>query len=185
MTESLNFAFQSRKLSISQRRDIISLILKKFKDKTMLENLRPTSLLNVDCKLVTKAMAKRLEKALQSFINPDQTGYVKGRYIGENFRLIQDIIEHTNLTGKKGIAIFLDFKKAFDSIEWPYLKAAINVFNFGPDILNWINIFFNDVSSCVLNNGHAFTFFPLQHGEQQGCPLSGVLVVLGIELEEL
>ena len=69
-------------------------------------------------------------------MDPDQTGYVKGRYIGENVRLIQDIIEHTNLTGKKGIALFLDFKNAFDSIEWPYLKAAINFFNFGPDILN-------------------------------------------------
>ena len=107
---------------------------------------------------------------------------MKGRYIAESVRLIQDIIEHTNLTGKKGIAIFLDFKKAFDMIEWPYLKAAINVFNFGPDILNWINMFYNDVSSCVLNNGNASTFFPLQRGVRQGCPLSGVLFVLGIEL---
>ena len=182
MTESFNFAFQSRKLSITQRRGIISLIRKKFKDKTILENLRPISLLNVDYKIVTKAIAKRLEKVLTSIINPDQTGYVKGRYIGENVRLIQDIIEHTNLTGKKGIALFLDFKKAFDSIEWPYLKAAINILNFGPDILNWISIFYNDVSSCVLNNGHASTFFPLQRGVRQGCPLSGVLFVLGIEL---
>ena len=87
----------------------------------MLENLRPISLLNVDYKIVTKAITKRFEKVLPSIINPDQTGYVKGCYIGENVWLIQDIIEHTNLTGKKGIAIFLDFKKAFDSIEWPYL----------------------------------------------------------------
>ena len=106
---------------------------------------------------------------------------MKGRYIGENFRLLQDIIEHTNLTGKKGIALFLDFKKAFDPIEWPYLKAAINFLYFGPDILNWINIFYNDVSSCVLNNGHASTFFPLQRDVRQGCPLSGVLFVRGIE----
>lgn len=97
------------------------------------------------------------------------------------FGSIQDIIEHANLTEKKGNALFLDFKKAFDSIEWSYLKAAINFFNFGPDILNWINVFYNDVSSCVLNNGHASTFFPLQRGVRQGCPL-GVLFVLGIEL---
>ena len=182
MTESFNFAFESRKLSITQRRGIITLIPKKFKDKTMLENLRPISLLNVDYKIVTKAIAKRLEKVLPSIINPDQTGYVKGRYIGENVRLIQDIIEHTNFTGKKRVALFLDFKKAFDSIEWPYLKAAIYFFNFGPDILNWISIFYNDVSSCVLNNGHTSSFFPLQRGVRQGCPLSGVLFVLGIEL---
>ena len=40
-----------------------------------------------------------------------KAGYVKSRYIGENVRLIQDIIEHTNLTDKKGIALFLDLKK--------------------------------------------------------------------------
>ena len=74
MTESFNFAFQSRNLSISQRRGIISLIPKKFKDKTMLENLRPISLLNVDYKIITKAIAQRLEKVLQSLKNPDQTG---------------------------------------------------------------------------------------------------------------
>ena len=86
------------------------------------------------------------------------------------------------MTGKKGIVLFLDFEKTFYSIEWPYIKAAINFFNFGPDILNWINMFYNDVSSCVLNNSHTSTFFLLQCVVQRGCPFSGVLFVLGIEL---
>ena len=46
---------------------------------------------------------------------------------------------------------------------------------------NWIKIFYNYVTSCVLNNGHASTFFFLQQGVRQGCPLSGVLFVLSIE----
>ena len=55
---------------------------------------------------------------LPDIINVDQTGYVKGRYIGENIRLIQDVIHFTSQMNEKGIAIFLDFKKAFDMIEW-------------------------------------------------------------------
>ena len=129
MTESFNHAFQSGKLSITQRRGIISLIPKKFKDKTILENLRPISLLNVDYKILTKAIAKRVEKVLPDIINVDQTGYVKGRYIGENIRLIQDdVIHFTSQMNEKGIAIFLDFKKAFDMIEWTYLNAALELF---------------------------------------------------------
>ena len=182
MTDSFNYAFQSGTLSITQRRGVISLIPKKSKDKTSLENLRPISLLNVDYKILTKTIAKRIEKVLPNIINVDQTGYVKGRYIGENIRLIQDVLHFTNLTKQKGIAIFLDFKKAFDSIEWPYLNAALELFNFGPDILSWIKIFYKDVSSCVINNGLASTFFPLQRGVRQGCPLSGILFVLPIEL---
>ena len=65
---------------ISQRRGIISLINKKDKDTSLLENLRPIWLLNVDYKILTKVIAKRLEKLLPKIINPDQTGYVKGRY---------------------------------------------------------------------------------------------------------
>ena len=183
LTDSLDHAFQSGKLSITQRRGIISLIPKKSKDKTILENLRPISLLNVDYKILTKAIAKILEKVLPKIINADQTGYVKGRYIGENIRLIQDTIYFTSQTNCKGIAIFFDFKKAFDLIEWNYLYATLNLFNFGPDILNWIKIIYNnDVSSCVINNGHASDFFPLQRGVRQGCPLSGILFILWIEL---
>ena len=91
MLASFHFAFQSGSLSISQRRGVIALIPKKNKDKSILENLRPISLLNVDYKILTKVIAKRIEKTLPKIINTDQTGYVKGRYIGENIRLIQDV----------------------------------------------------------------------------------------------
>ena len=104
------------------------------------------------------------------------------RYLDENIRLIQDVIHFTNLTNQKGIAIFLDFKKAFGSVEWSYLNAALELFNFGPDILNWIKIIYSDVSSCVNNAHDGSTFFPLQRGVRQGCPVSGILFVLGIEL---
>ena len=70
-------AFKSGMLSISQRRGIISLIPKKNKDKSLLENLRPISLLNIDYKILTKSIAKRLEKVLPKIINPNQTGYIK------------------------------------------------------------------------------------------------------------
>ena len=95
MCASFNYAFSTGTLSISQKRGIISLIPKKNKDKCLLENLRPISLLNIDYKILTKAIAKRLEKVLPRVINPNQTGYIKGRFIGENVRLIQDIMYTT------------------------------------------------------------------------------------------
>ena len=129
--------------------------------KTLLENLRLISLLNVDYKILTKSIAKRLEKVLPKIINSDQTGYIKGRFIGENVRLIQDVMSHTKQEEKPGIAIFLDFRKAFDTIEWNYLRAALQTFNFGPDILNWFQVIYNQASSCVLHNGQNYSqYFP-------------------------
>ena len=132
MTASFNYAFQKGLLSISQKRGIISLISKKNKDKTLLENLRPVSLLNVGYKILTNSIAKRLEKVLPKIINSNQTGYIKGRFMGQNVRLIQDVMFHTKQEGKPGIAIFLDFRKTFDTIEWDKLRAALQTFKFGP-----------------------------------------------------
>ncbi|KAL9962045.1 hypothetical protein ACROYT_G031110 [Oculina patagonica] len=182
IVSSFNYAFHNGSLSISQRRGIISLIPKKNKDKTILENLRPISLLNVDYKILTKVLAKRLEKVLPKLANPDQTGYVKGRYIGENIRLIQDLMFYTDKTNLPGIALFLDFRKAFDTIEWHYLEKVLIHFNFGANFLQWFKTLHTDISSCVINNGHASHFFPINRGVRQGCPLSGLLFVIGLEL---
>ena len=133
IVDTFNHAFHNGSLSISQSRGIITLISKKNKDKTILENLRPSSLLNVDYKILTKVLAKRLEKVLPNLINADQTGYVKGRYIAENIRLIQDLMFYTNKENLPGMAIFLDFRKAFDIIEWHYLEKVLTHFNFGPN----------------------------------------------------
>ena len=83
MVQSLNYAFKHEHLNITQKQGIIKVIPKKRKDRSYLENWRPLSLLNVDYKIATKAIAHRISKVLPTIINEDQTGYVKGRYIGQ------------------------------------------------------------------------------------------------------
>ena len=112
-------------------------------------------------------------------IERDQTGYIKGRYIGENIRVISDIIEQHE--HKEGMILFLDFEKAFDSLEWDYLFKVLDLMNFGPSFLNWIHTFYKNIYSCVINNGYSSDFFSLQRGVKQGCPLSGLLFVLAVE----
>ena len=80
--ESLKYSFQSGILSLDQRRGIINLIPKQDKDLRYLRNWRPLTILNTDYKILTKALANRLQKLLPKLINQDQVGYIKGRYIG-------------------------------------------------------------------------------------------------------
>ena len=185
VVKSINNAFDKGELSICQKRGIITLLPKKDKPTDVLNNLRPVTLLNVDYKIATKVIANRLAKVLPDIISPNQTGYVKNRYIGENVRLISDVIDYTKAKQTHGIALFLDFKKAFDSIEWEYLHKVLDVFNFKRDFKRWVKVFYTDISSCVTNNGFASPFFNLKRGVRQGCPLSGLLFVLGIELLNL
>ena len=78
----------------------------------LLKNWRPISLLNTDYKIITKCLAIRLQKVLPSLINSDQTGFLKGRYIGENIRTIADLIDYNSLKNKPGIILLIDIKKA-------------------------------------------------------------------------
>ena len=118
---SFNEAHEKGELSISQRREIITLIPKEDRSLLDLSDWRPISLLNVDLKIASKAIAKQSEPTIPNLIHSDQTGFVKGRYIGENIRLISDIMDCTSLQNLPGILTSLDFRRAFDSIEWPFI----------------------------------------------------------------
>ena len=123
-----------------------------------------------------------MEKVLPHLINPTQTGDVEERFIGESIRLILDIMEYTKHKDIPGVAVFLNFEKGFDSVEWNYIQKCLEATNFGPHLRQWAYVFYHNISSCVLNNGHASEPFLLETGVRQGCPLSGMLFVIAIEV---
>ena len=129
-----NAAYKNGEMSISQRRGVITLIPKEASILLKLANWRPITLLNLDYKIASKAIAKRIEKVLTSLINSDQTGFIKGRYIGQNVRLLNDILEQTEIQNIPGILLQLDFRKAFDTIEWEFIQKTLALFNFGESI---------------------------------------------------
>ena len=181
MVDSLNSAFKHGELSSSQKQGIIKLIDKKNKDRRHITNWRPISLLNVDTKIASKAIAVRLEKVLPELISEEQCAYVKGRNIFEVVRTISDIMEHTHSNGIPGLMVTIDFEKAFDSVSWSFLNKTLHKLNFGDSFIKWVNTFYKDVSSCIMNNGVGTALFPIKRGVRQGDPLSPYLFILVLE----
>ena len=98
-------------ISVSQRRGVITLLTKEDSNLLLLSNWRPITLLNTDYKIASKVLVKRIESVVPSIIHPDQTGFMKGRYIGQNIKLINDIIQQTELQRSLGYCYFWIFKK--------------------------------------------------------------------------
>ena len=112
-----NDGYRKGTLSITQKQGIITCIPKPNKSRQLLKNWRPISLLNVIYKLASSVIANRIKTILDKVIHEDQKGFISGRFIGENVRLIYDILFETKQQDIPGLLLSIDFQQAFDSVS--------------------------------------------------------------------
>ena len=158
------------------------LLEKNGKDRRLIQNWRPISLLNADYKIGTKCLAKRMERILPGIIHESQTAFVKNRFIGDNVRLIDSLLHYTALKDIPGLLMTVDFEKVFDKLEWPYLYKVLKTFNFGPSFIQWIKSLYTNIMSCVMNRGTSTGYFNIHRGVRQGDPISPMLFILSLEI---
>ena len=182
VVRSLNDGFRKGELSTTQKEEVIICIPKGDKSKDLIKNWKSISLLNVVYKIGSACIAKHLKSVLPSLINEDQTGFKANRNIGDNIRLTYDLISYLYRENKPGLLLCLDFKKAFDSVDWKFMFKVLHAFGFGPDICQWIFTFYKDIKSSVTVNGQLSQWFSIQWGCRQRDPISPYLFVLCVEI---
>ena len=182
LVRSLNASYDMGKMSIAQRRGVITSIPKPNKIRFYLKNRRPICLFCVDYKIASTVIANRLKIVLPSIISETQKGFLKNRCISENTRLLYDLMQKLDEEEGEGLLLLVDFEKAFDSLEWSFIERALNFFNFGESLRKWVKVFYTDIMSTILYNGHLSTFFPIERGVRQGDLLSPYLFLICVEL---
>ena len=164
-----------------QRQAIIKLIEKKDKDKKFVKNWQPISLLNVDYKVISKALTSRIKKVLPNLNSPQQTAYVGNRFIGESGRLIADIIVITDVINIEGFLVTMDIEKAFDSLDHTFAISVFKKFGFDNNFISWIETLILKQEN-VVNGGNPTQYFHLERGAPEGDPISAYIFILTLEV---
>ena len=167
LVEMYNECFENNMLPTSMRKSLVTLIHKK-EDKTKIDNYRPISIINTDYRIFAFILANRLQNVINDIVGPDQVAYIKNRFIGINIRLVQDLFNLYNEKNLPGLFVFVDFKKAFDSIEWDFLFKTLSKFNFGQEFQQWIKLLYVKNISLVKNSGYFSEEFKISQGSFAG-----------------
>ena len=178
-TEMINELHTAREIPEKMKYGIIKLIYKKG-TKTDIRNYRPITLLNVDFKIYTKCIIKRITPALRGVLSKHQFA-APGKKIQQAATLARDLYEHANKKKLDAFLIALDFQKAFDSINQNFLREALSKLGLPKHFIHIVKSINTNTKSQVLVNGHLTRPIRIERGVRQADPLSMLLFLIAVE----
>lgn len=134
-------------------------------------NYRPITLLNTDYRLLAKILATRLKAVQGQVIGVEQTAFLQGRHIGENILVLQ-LLPHALPSTSKAVAVFLDIKKAYDTLSRSFLLQLLEEAGLGGGFTQWVKLLLQDTRACANINGFVSGMVQFKAGVRQGCPLA-------------
>ncbi|GJV63669.1 putative RNA-directed DNA polymerase [Tanacetum coccineum] len=158
----------------------ITLIPKKA-DPLKLSDYRPISLIGSMYKILSKVLAARLSHAIHKLIGPNQTAFLKERQILDGCLIANKIINFAKSEEINMLLFKVDFKKAFDRMNWEFLFDIMSQMNFGSKWRKRISSCLSSASVSVLINGSPSKEFKMERGLRQGDRLSPFLFMIVAE----
>lgn len=163
--------------------ETLIVLIPKVDNPVSFKDFRPISLCNVVYKLLTKILVNRIRPILDDIISPMQSSFIPGRNTSDNAIALQEIVHHQRKVRRKnGNLVFkLDLEKAYDRVDWRFLKETLLAFGFPLDLVRLIMFCVSASHLTILWNGERLHSFPAKRGLRQGDPLSPYLFVLCME----
>ena len=184
LTAVLNEAFQpgAASLPADMTEGRVTLLYKGTgADRAQPASYRPITLLNTDYKLAARVIASRLGPLLNHVVDSTQTGFLPQRWIGDNILAHLETIDFHQHSQQPGVLLFLDFEKAFDRLDRPWMERCMAAVGFGAGAQRWVSLLHAGTTARVAFNGWHTARFPVQSGVFQGSPLSPLLFVLAVQ----
>lgn len=121
---------------------IIQSFFPKNNNPHLINHYRPISLCNVSYKIISNILVNRVRPFLNDLISPYQNAFVPKRLINDNIALAHELLctMRSKRSKTKYMAIKIDLEKAYDKLEWNFIKNALVHINFPPQLIEWIMI---------------------------------------------
>jgi hypothetical protein len=136
---ALSIIHQGNVQRLGQLNSSYIILIPKKMDASSAGDFRPISLIHSVAKLVTKLLAKRLGPRLHELVESNQSAFMRGRSIHDNFMLVQQSIKSLHKRKVDSLFLKLDISKAFDSVSWAFLLEVLSHLGFGPIWRNLIS----------------------------------------------
>jgi hypothetical protein len=111
-----------------------------------LDEFRPISLCNCIYKIIAKVIARRIKGVLSTSISKEQFGFLEGGQIHEAIRVAQEGIHSIKTKNLKGTVLKIDLSKAYDRVNWLYIRLLLTHLGFGIDFIRWVMCFITTTS---------------------------------------
>ncbi|XP_038708505.1 uncharacterized protein LOC120003559 [Tripterygium wilfordii] len=159
-------------------------LIPKTKEALSVTEYRPISLCNVSYKIISKILSNRLSLILPNIIRGNQSAFIRDRLITDNVIVVYEALHSMSLMAKSRtsyMAIKLDMSKAYDRVEWNFVKEIMSRLGFSDKWQGWIMQCIRSVTYRVLINGATTNLIIPTRGIRQGDSLSPLLFVLCTE----
>jgi hypothetical protein len=150
---------------------ILSLI-PKVPGADRITQFRPIALINVIFKIISKAFATKLDPIAHRIISPNQTAFIKGRFILDGILALHEIVHEVKARKQGCILLKLDFEKAYDRVNWSFLLEVLRAKGFDAGVVHRISQLVMGGQNAIAINGEVGPFFRNKRGVRQGDPLS-------------
>ena len=150
-------------------------------DLSLANNYRGISLMSIAAKIYNKLLLNRLIPVVEPILRKNQNGFRRGRSTLSQILCLRRLIEESNMSKIDLALVFVDFSKAFDSVDRSKMFEILRLYGIPEGIVAAIKVMYTDNSSTVMTTDGETQAFPTLAGILQGDTLAPFLFIMVVD----